>query len=267
MPFTESGGTKIFWDERGTGEPLLLIMGLGYTHDMWHRTWPVMAREYRAIVFDNRGVGKSDVPAGPYAVSQMAADAAAVMDAAGIEQAHVLGVSMGGMIAQEFALAFPQRVRRLILGCTACGGAKSIPAAANVIQVLMARASMTPEEGVEAMVPFIYDASTPRTRIDEDLAIRRRTFPTSAGYTAQLQGILAWTCFDRLDQIQSPTLIIHGETDQLVPPGNAHILKDRINGSRLVMLPNASHLFMTDQPELSHGAALEFLSAQTSLAA
>jgi pimeloyl-ACP methyl ester carboxylesterase len=259
MPFTTNNSTKIFWDEAGGGDPLLLIMGLGYSHDMWHRTWPLMAHHFRTIVFDNRGVGKSDVPPGPFPVAQMAADAASVLDAAGVERAHVYGVSMGGMIAQEFSILYPHRVRSLILGCTACGGQNSIPAAANVLQVLMARATMTPEEGAEAMVPFIYDASTPRARIDEDLAIRRRTFPSAAGYLAQIQGITTWTCFDRLNQIKAPTLIIHGETDQLVPPQNAGILKQHIAGSRLLMLPHASHIYMTDQPEAAQTAVVDFL--------
>ena len=259
MPFTTNHATKIFWDEAGQGDPLLLIMGLGYTHDMWHRTWPHMAHQFRTIVFDNRGVGQSDVPGGPYAVAEMAADTAAVLDAAGVERAHVYGVSMGGMIAQEFAIQYPHRVRSLVLGCTACGGKQSIPAAPNVIQTLMARATMAPEEGAEAMVPFIYDASTPRARIEEDLAIRRRTFPTAEGYLAQVQGILAWTCFDRLGQIHAPTLIVHGETDQLVPPQNALTLHQNIAGSRLVMLPHASHLFMTDHPETAQSVVLDFL--------
>jgi len=261
MSFTNSNGIKIFWNEAGSGDPLVMIMGLGYSHEMWHRTWPGMARKYRTIVFDNRGVGQSDVPPGPYQVPQMAADTAAVMDAAGVERAHVFGVSMGGAIAQEFTLTYPHRVRSLILGCTTCGGSNSVAAAPNVLQILLARATMTPDEGAEAMVPFIYDASTPRVRIDEDLAIRRRTYPSAAGYLAQVQGILAWTCYDRLPQIKGRTLVIHGETDQLVPPQNAYILHERIAGSRLVMLPQASHIFMTDQPEASHAALLEFLSS------
>jgi 3-oxoadipate enol-lactonase len=260
VPFTTSNETRIDWDESGAGDPLLLIMGLGYTRDMWHRTRPFLSEHYRTIAFDNRGVGKSDVPRGPYSIAQMAADAAAVLDAAQVERAHVLGVSMGGMIAQEFALAYPQRVRSLILGCTACGGQDAIPAATKVLQILMARATMTPEEGAQAMVPFIYDARTPRERIDEDLAIRRRTYPTAAGYLGQLQAILAWTSFDRLTDIHAPTLIIHGESDQLVPPENARILEKHIRGSRMVMLPHASHIFITDQPEVSHREILAFLS-------
>jgi 3-oxoadipate enol-lactonase len=260
MPPTGSSGTQIYWEESGRGEPILLIMGLGYAHQMWHRTRPTIESRYRTIVFDNRGVGKSDVPTEPYSIAQMADDAAAVMDAAGVERARVFGISMGGMIAQEFAIRYPARVERLILGCTACGGSNAVPAAEKVLQVLMARATMTPEEGAEAMVPYIYDASTPRERIDQDLVIRRSVYPTPQGYLGQVQAIVAWSCFDRLRSITAPTLVIHGENDQLVPPENAKIIADRIPGAELVMLPHASHIFTTDQPEASHAAILRFLA-------
>ena len=259
MPHAISRDTRIHWEESGLGEPLLLIMGLGYALQMWHRTRPVVERHFRTVVFDNRGVGGSDAPPGPYSIAQMAADAAAVLDAAGIERAHVFGVSMGGMIAQEFALAYPHRVSKLVLGCTACGGPNAVPASEKVLQVLMARATMSAEEGAEAMVPYIYDTATPRERIDQDLALRRQFYPSAAAYLAQVQAIVAWQCFDRLPQVDIPTLVIHGETDQLVPPENGRILARQIPAARLVMLPSASHIFMTDQPQVSHAALLQFL--------
>src|SRR5262245_29248257 len=107
MPFIENHGAKIYWDEQGEGEPVLLIMGLGLASVMWFRTRPILAARYRTIALDNRGVGRSDVPAGPYPISLMATDAAAVMDSSGCDSAHIYGVSMGGMIAQEFALQYP----------------------------------------------------------------------------------------------------------------------------------------------------------------
>ena len=259
MPIVDSSGTRIFWNESGAGDPILLIMGLGYAHQMWFRTRPVLDAKFTTIAFDNRGVGASDVPPGPYPIAQMAADAAAVMSAAGVDRAHVYGVSMGGMIAQQFALDFPDRVNKLILGCTASGGPNAVRATDEVMKVLMARATMTPDEGAEAMVPYIYDASTPRARIDEDLTIRRSVYPTEQGYTAQLQGILAWTSFDRLGEIKAPTLVIHGQTDELVPPGNGRLIASRIPGAKLVMIPHASHLYTTDQPEMSDEAILDFL--------
>src|SRR5215467_11368226 len=109
MALVQNQGSKIYWDEQGKGEPILLIMGLGYPSAMWYRTRPVLAAQYRTLAFDNRGVGRSDVPPGPYPIALMASDAAAVLDAAEIESAHIFGVSMGGMIAQEFALQYPNR--------------------------------------------------------------------------------------------------------------------------------------------------------------
>ena len=259
MAFTQSNGTRIYWEESGGGEPVLLIMGLGYAHQMWFRTRPVLNAEYRTIVFDNRGVGQSDVPEGPYSIAQMADDAATVLDAAGIQRARVFGISMGGMIAQEFALRYPARVERLVLGCTSFGGKTAKIADKKVLDILRARATMTPEEGAEAMVPYIYDAGTPRARIDEDLAIRRKVYPTAQGYLAQVQAINAWSCVDQLGELKARTLIIHGETDQLIPVENAGLLASKIAAAQVAILPNASHIFTTDQPERAHMAILNFL--------
>lgn len=260
MPFAESGGARVYWEESGSGEPILLIMGLGYALQMWFRTRPILDKRYRTIVFDNRGVGQSDVPASPYTIGQMADDAAAVMEAAGIQKSRVFGISMGGMIAQEFALRYPKRVERLVLGCTTFGGKTAKIAEKKVLDVLKARATMTLEEGVEAMVPYIYDAGTPRVRIDEDLAVRRLVYPSTEGYMAQVQAISAWSCADRLSEMKARTLIIHGESDQLIPPENAALLAEKIAGAEVVMLERASHIFTTDQPEKAHEAILRFLN-------
>src|SRR6202050_1256567 len=262
MPFVQNQGAKIYWDEQGSGEPLFLIMGLSYPSYMWHRPRPVLANRYRTIALDNRGVGQSDVPPGVYSIALMASDAASVLDAAGVGSAHLFGVSMGGMIAQEFALQYPKRVRSLILGCTAAGGPTAVRAEPEATQMLMTRDKMSPEQAAEAPVPFIYDSATPRERIDEDIAIRRPWFPRPEGYVAQLQGIIAWEAYSRLSGIAAPTLVIHGETDRLVPPGNGKLIAERIPGAKLVMIPRASHLFFTDQTEAAHRVILEFLNEQ-----
>ena len=260
MPFATNEGVKLYWEEHGAGDPLLLIMGLGATLEWWHRLVPILAPRYRTIVFDNRGAGRSDVPAGPYPVPVMAEDAAAVMDAAGVASAHVFGASMGGMIAQELALHHPSRVRSLILGCTACGGRQVVPATKEVGAALAARTTMTREEAMWAMVPYIFDASTPRDVVAADLAIRLTSPVTNDGYFAQLQGIRAWSgSYDRLAGLTMPTLVIHGETDQLVQPENGRIVAKAIPGSRLLMIPHASHIFFTDQFEASSQALLSFL--------
>ena len=263
MPFIENQGAKIYWEEQGSGEPVLLIMGLAYPSDAWYRTRPVLAKTYRTIVIDNRGIGRSDMPPGPYPIPLMTADALAVLDAAGIRSGHVYGISMGGMIAQELTLRHPERVRSLILGCTAAGGPTAVQAEPEVAKMLMARGIMTPEQAAEAAIPFIYDPGTLRARIDEDLNVRRPWFPRAEAYIAQLQGILAWEGYSRLPQINVPTLVIHGENDRLVPVGNGKLIASRIPGAKLVLLPHASHIYPTDQTEASHRAILDFLAAQS----
>jgi pimeloyl-ACP methyl ester carboxylesterase len=236
-------------------------MGLSYPSYMWHRSRPVFAKSYRTIALDNRGVGQSDVPPGAYSIALMASDAAAVLDAAGIESAHVFGASMGGMIAQEFALQYPHRVRSLILGSTAAGGPHAVQAQPEALEALLRR-DVTPEQAKEAIIPFIYDPGTPRERIDEDMVIRMKWYPTPQGYMGQLQGIFGWEASSRLAQITAPTLVIHGESDRLVPPANARLIAERIPGAKLVLIPHASHIFETDQPAAAHHAILEFLAAR-----
>jgi 3-oxoadipate enol-lactonase len=261
MPFTENDSVKIYWDAQGEGAPILLIMGLGWPSASWYRTRPILNEHYRTIAFDNRGVGQSGVPPGPYSMAQMAGDAAAVLKAASVNTAHVLGVSMGGMIAQEFALQYPQKVRSLMLGCTAAGGPNAVQASPEIIEVLMSR-GYDAVAFAAAINPFIYDERTPQARRDEDLAARRNWFPTPEGYFAQLQAIIGWEAYSRISQIQAPTLILHGEKDRLVPPENAKLIAERISGAKLVMIPRASHIFNTDQPEVAHRAILEFLASQ-----
>lgn len=262
MPFIQNQGAKIFWDEQGQGAPILLIMGLGWPSYLWHRTRPVLAPRFHTIAFDNRGVGQSDIPPGPYTIPLMASDAAAVLDAAGVERAHVFGLSMGGMIAQEFALQYPSRVECLILGCTAPGGAQAVRAEPLVTQHLFAR-DLSAEEFSRGMNPFIYDPGTPQERIEADFVLRKQWFARPEAYMAQLQAILTWEAYSRLPQITAPTIVIHGEHDRLVPPANGKIIADRIPGAKLVMIPNASHILSTDQPDAVHHAVLDFLNTHS----
>lgn len=263
MRYAENEGTKIYWNEHGEGEPLLLIMGLGSISDLWHRLLPVLSARYRTILFDNRGVGRSDAPPGPYSIAAMASDAAAVLDAAGVDRAHVLGFSMGGFIAQEFALNYPERVRSLILAATACGGREGVRAATEVLTALEAKGVRTPEEAFWMVAPYNYYPSTPRTLIEEDLAVTLRSPIKRQSYMAQLQAIVSWAgSHSRLSSLDVPTLIIHGESDELIPTENGRILARVIPNARLVMLHGAGHRFMTDKHEAASEAILSFLDDQ-----
>jgi pimeloyl-ACP methyl ester carboxylesterase len=261
MPFVENLGARIHWDEEGSGAPLLLIMGLGWPSQAWHRLRPVLSEKYRTIAVDNRGVGRSEAPAGPYSIAQMAADAAAVLNAARVNAAHIFGVSMGGMIAQEFALQYPNKVRSLILGCTAAGGPEAVRAEEEALQVLRTR-GQDPDEFARAINPFIYDAGTSPEMVEEDTAVRRKWHASGEAYFAQLQAIIGWEGYSRLAQIAAPTLVIHGENDRLVPAENGRRIAARIAGAKLVIISGASHVFSTDQPAAAQAAILEFLGAQ-----
>lgn len=146
----------------------------------------------------------------------------------------------------------------MILGCTSPGGPSAVRAESNVIDVLLMR-GMTPEQAREAILPHIYDAGTPRDKIEQDVSLRQPWLPSPEGYMAQLQGILAWEACSRIAQIKAPTLVIHGKADELVPPGNGELIAERIPGAKLVLLEHASHIFLTDQARAAQKEILEFL--------
>ena len=165
--------TALHWESTGTGEPVLMIMGLGLSGGAWWRTVPVLSRSLRVITFDNRGVGRSRARFHSYTTEAMADDAVSVLDAAGVEQAHVYGFSLGGMVAQQLALRHADRVRSLVLGRRIRAGRRA--AERDVIAFFRRRASMTAEDAARASVPFNYGPRCRREhkdRIAED--IRRR---------------------------------------------------------------------------------------------
>src|SRR4051794_34809070 len=185
---TGSAGT-LHWESAGSGEPVLMIMGLGLSGGAWWRTVPVLSRSLRVITFDNRGVGRSRSLVHSYTTEAMADDAISVLDAAGLERAHVYGFSLGGMVAQQLALRHPGRVRSLVLGATHAGGPQAVAPDAEALEFFALRPGMRPEDAARASVPFNYGERCRRDhpeRIAED--IRRRLehpFPEQA-YSAQL---------------------------------------------------------------------------------
>ncbi len=260
MPYVTNRGARIYWEEQGSGPPILLIMGLSFTLEMWFRVLPHLRKSYRVILFDNRGIGKSDVPRGPYTIPTLASDAAAVLDAAGVEAAHVVGASMGGMVAQELALRFPQRVLSLLLGCTSYSGLFSrwpnFRKGPN--NLTWFRAGRPQRE--RAMRHMLYAAGTLNEWIEEDIGVRCQCNWTYKGVLGQLAGILLWNSYRRLPSIQVPTLVVHGDEDHLIPPENGRIIAARIPGARFELIPQAGHVFITDQPEATIRLLLGFLA-------
>ena len=258
---TASDGARIYWEVHGSGDPVLLIMGLGSNAYGWDRTVPWLSQRYQTITFDNRGTGRSDVPEGAYTIAQMAADAGAVLDAAGHASAHVVGASLGGMIAQRFALAHPARVRSLLLFCTTPGGARHAPPAAEVLQALVT-GDQDPAALYRRNAWFLYGDET-RTqhpeRIEDDLVARMRIPTTPAGYMGQLRAAMGHDTWDELASLAVPTLVVHGDADLLIPTPNGRCLADRIPDAELVLIPGAGHMLQADAGDTVRDAVLGFL--------
>ena len=267
MPVAQSGDIRLHFESTGApGAPVLLVMGLGMTATGWWRTTPVLAEALTVIAFDNRGVGRSDRPPGPYSVAQMADDAIAVLDAAGHDAAHVYGISLGGMIAQEIALRHPRRVRALVLGATTPGGPRAMPADEATLAFFHRRTEMPALESVWASVPYNYAARTRESRGDaiaQDIAQRLRFPIEPEPYAAQLQAALGHDTHERLAGIAVPTLVVHGDEDRMVHPDNAHLLAEAIPDAELRRYPQAAHLYPTDEPCVDREIAA-WLSARSS---
>jgi 3-oxoadipate enol-lactonase len=262
MPYTTSpDGTHLYWEAHGSGDPVLLITGLGASAHAWHRTLPWLAARHRVLVMDNRGTGRSDAPSGAYTTGAMAADAVAVLDAAGERTAHVVGASLGGMIAQRVALAHPGRVRSLVLVCTSPGGPHAVPVSPEVAAA-MAERHADPGTAYRRNAWFLYGAATRADhpeRIEEDLAQRLRLPTPPAGYAGQVEAIRGHDAWDALPALAVPTLVVHGEADALVPAANGVLLAGRIPGARLVLVPGAGHMLQTDAGDAVRDAILAFL--------
>lgn len=263
MPQLKANGINIHYEEQGSGDPLLLIMGFTMSVVGWHWNIPTFAKSFRTIAFDNRGVGQSDKPDLPYSMAMFADDTAGVLDALNVEQAHVFGISMGGMIAQEFALRHPQRVQTLILGCTNCGGPNTVQSKdPDVLNMLGNIASVDVQQAALVMTKVAVTPWFMQKRMDILLELNQLSAqqPTPKhGMVQQMQAIIGHDTYERLPQIAVPTLVITGKEDGLVPPENSITLAQRIPNADLALLSNASHLFNIELPEATAETVTGFI--------
>ncbi len=264
MPRARNRTISVHYESAGAGAAVLLVMGLGMNATGWWRTVPVLlAAGLRVLTFDNRGVGRSDRPAGPYTTAAMADDAVAVLDATAVQRAHVYGISLGGMIAQEIALRHPDRIARLVLGATTPGGDGALPADEATLEFFQRRGQMPAEEAVWASVPYNYSIRTRAQhgdRIVQDIRQRLRYPIEPEPYAAQLAAALGHDAYDRLGRVRAPTLVVHGQEDVMVPPANGRLLANLVPDARLLELRGAAHLYPTDEPNADHEIAA-FLTA------
>jgi len=248
---------NIKWESQGDGSPLLLIQGLGYARWSWEPIVPGLAARHRVVTFDNRGIGESDKPEGPYTAAQMAGDALQVLDEAGIERAHVLGASLGGMIAQELAVAAPARVDKLVLCCTTPGGPTTVPMPEVTMRLFAEAPSLAPEVALRRFVENALGEDPPVELVDELFARRVANPPDPAGWQAQAAAGMTFAGVE--GEITAPTLILGGTADNVVDHRNAEVLAARIPGARVELLEGAGHLFFWEQPDESVRIINEFL--------
>jgi 3-oxoadipate enol-lactonase len=264
--FANSNGVRIAYETHGSGEPVLLIMGFGAPRQAWLAQIPALAERFHVVALDNRNAGESEVTP-DCSMQLMAADAMAVLDAEGIGQAHVVGLSMGGMIAQHVALEYPHRVRSLALCTTTCGGPHAEPTAGDVLAALMGLqgASLTDPEVLEKFGWILFPrdwlaANSSRLKVAmAPLAAIPR--PSMAAVQAQLMAILSHDTYERLPAIAHRTLVLHGTDDVLIPPGNATLLAERIPNRRLEWIPGSGHGFNFQEPDVFNRILIDFLSA------
>ncbi len=240
---------NIKWESSGDGPPLLLIQGLGYGRWGWEPIVPGLAARHRVIRFDNRGIGESDKPEGPYTAAQMAGDALQVLDEAGIERANVIGASLGGMIAQELAVAAPERVDKLVLCCTTPGGPDAVPMPDVTLRLFAEAPSLAPEVALRRFVENALGNDPPAELVDELVARRMANPPDPAGWQAQAAAGMGFQGVEA--EITAPTLIVAGTADNVVDYRNADLLAARIPGSRVELLEGCGHLFFWEQPNES----------------
>jgi pimeloyl-ACP methyl ester carboxylesterase len=270
MAIVTINGIDLYYEEHGdaNAEPVLLIMGLSMNAAAWAPQISALAEHYHVIAFDNRGAGRTTQPEGPYTIPQMAGDAVALLDHLGIASAHIIGASMGGMIAQELAIRYPRHVRSLVLACTTPGGPHSagydemLRTSEDTMKVETLAALLTPErlkEGMEQLFTPAFIAHPGPGLIQMGGAAM--LYPqTLAGMKGQLAAIRAHDTYDRLPMISAPTLVIAGDADTLVDAKNSPLLASRIPNARLRMLPDQRHGFTAEKPEESNRAILDFLT-------
>ena len=244
---------KLGWERHGAGAPLLLIHGLGYARWGWEPVLEPLARSFDVILFDNRGIGESDAPPGPYTVPELAADALQVLNEAVVARAHVLGTSLGGMVAQEVALSAPERVDRLVLACTTAGGPESFPMPERTVQLMTSGATL--RQFVENALADDPDGEL----VERILRHREGTAQPFEAWSAQAAAGATFDALDRVSGIEAPTLVLHGTEDAVVDSRNSALLGLRIPDARVELFPGGGHLFFWEEPNRFAEVVTEFL--------
>ncbi len=266
MTRIRAGKIELGYDIQGaSGDWVLMIQGLGYARWGWNWNAPALAERFRVITFDNRGIGESDVPAGPYTVPQMAGDAAALLDALGVPRAHVIGASLGGFIAQELAIARPDLVDRLVLACTGFGGPRYVPMPEVTVRLMAEIPTMTLDE---RLLRATQNALSPATAseytevVKQIVAYRHQTAQPYEPWSWQASASATFDTSDRVGSIEAPTLVITGTEDNVVDYKNSSLLAGELPNATLVEMAGG-HLFFIEHAERVNKILTAFLSGES----
>ena len=255
-------GCRLGVSIHGDGAPLVLIPGLGATRRVYAPLIPALARQHQVIVYDPRGVGESDVPAGPYPMERLAADCVQVAAAVGHGSFGLFGASMGGLTAQHVAVLHPGRANRLLLAATGPGRHLAVPPAPEATAALLGRGATTPGDAYRMACTVLYSSRFQGEHpeyIDAEVAFRAAHPVSGRAFMAQFRASREADIGDRLGEISIPTLVLHGTEDALVPLPNAEMLVRLIPGARRYWFDGRGHLFFHEDPAGSAEVLLSFL--------
>ena len=259
-------GCELYYEVHGQGDPLVLIMGLRRNVEWWYRQIPALSENFQVIAFDNRGAGRSDKPVMEYSMRLFADDTAGLMDALDISEARILGISMGGYIAQELALNYPTKVKSLVLGCTGCGGDRAVIMSPERMEKFTANKGLNPEEILRKDMNIYfsddYVAQHPE-KIAEFIEISMHYYQPADAFFRQFDACQRHDTGDRLNQLSLPTLIMTGDDDPLVPPQNSHVLKELIGGAELSVFAGGRHCFFIEYADQFNQKTVDFLKANS----
>ncbi|HWC26020.1 MAG TPA: alpha/beta fold hydrolase [Solirubrobacteraceae bacterium] len=267
MPTAKIAGAELYYERRGQGAAMLLLQGLGGNTLHWGEGFlGALEADFELVLYDHRGAGRSGPLTGEHTIADLAGDALALLDALGIDRAHVVGISMGGMVAQELALLAPERVRTLTLGCTFPGGPEATMTDTAVIAMLAEAVLSGDQEratrvGYEVMIAAEYGRQEGAYELYREVAAQHPA-PLPV-LMAQLSAIVDHDTSERLGEIEAPTLVIHGTDDRLMDPSNAELIARLVPGARLELLEGSGHMFFWEQPERSARLVREHAAAAT----
>ena len=263
VPKVSVNGLHFFYEIEGDGEPVVLIPGFAAGRWIWFKQTADLSRNFRVIIFDPRGVSASDKPEGSQTIGLLAEDVAHLLQTIGIERAHIAGASFGGFVAQEFALKYPAMTRKLVLCCTSFGGTNHVAPEPETLAALASTKGLNGEERMRANLLLAFTPEYVRSQVaevDRVVHLRAENEVPEHIYMSQLQAAMSFNAEARVERIASPTLVLSGDADVIVPVQNSRNLAARIPGAQLRIIEGGSHTFFIEQAEEFNQIVTEFLA-------